>query len=74
MKSCDFLELSEQDPQEFSDMGSDHWAYAAAVRLKDVGFIINYEDGSYQQGKKLTRAELAVVLDRLRTTLLEEVN
>lgn len=39
MKSFDFLELSEHDPKEFSDMGSDHWAYAALVRLKDVGIF-----------------------------------
>ena len=55
-------------------MRTDLRAYAASVRLKEEGIITGYDDGSYRPGKELSRAELAVVLDKLRTTLLEEVN
>lgn len=43
---------------------SGHWAAAAIRRCIERGLLKGYPDGSFQPDKPVTRAELAVILDR----------
>lgn len=44
---------------------SGHWAEKAIRRCMERGLLKGYPDGSFQPDKPVTRAELAVILDRL---------
>lgn len=52
------------EPQSVDDV-SGHWAEAAIRRCMERGLMKGYPDGSFQPDKPVTRAELAVILDRL---------
>ena len=52
------------DPQPVDDV-SGHWAEKAIRRCIERGLLKGYPDGSFQPDKPVTRAELAVILDRL---------
>lgn len=51
-------------PQPVDDV-SGHWAEKAIRRCMERGLMKGYPDGSFQPDKPVTRAELAVILDRL---------
>lgn len=42
----------------FSDLGSDHWAYEYVADLVADGAIGGYEDGTFRPNKSISRAEL----------------
>lgn len=44
---------------------SGHWAEKAIRRCMERGLLKGYPDGSFQPDKPVTRAELAVILDRI---------
>lgn len=44
---------------------TDHWAEASCRKAKAKAVMKGYPDGSFKPDKELTRAELAVILDRL---------
>jgi len=50
----------------FKDVPEDHWAAGAiaAVSAPDVGLMQGYEDGTFLPDKPVTRAELAMVINR----------
>ena len=52
------------DPQLVDDV-TGHWAEKAIRRCMERGLLRGYPDGSFQPDKPVTRAELAVILDRL---------
>jgi hypothetical protein len=52
------------DPQPVDDV-SGHWAEKAIRRCIERGLLKGYPDGSFQPDKPVTRAELAVILDRM---------
>ena len=52
------------DPQPVDDV-SGHWAEHSIRRAISRGLMLGYPDGSFQPDKPVTRAELAVILDRL---------
>lgn len=52
------------DPQPVDDV-TGHWAEAAIRRCMERGLMMGYPDGSFQPDKPVTRAELAVILDRM---------
>ncbi len=52
-------------PGEGKDDVTGHWAEKAIRRCMEKGLMKGYEDGSFQPDKGVTRAELAMVLDRL---------
>ena len=52
------------DPQPVDDV-TGHWAEKAIRRCMARGLLRGYPDGSFQPDKPVTRAELAVILDRL---------
>lgn len=52
------------DPQPVDDV-TGHWAEKAILRCIEHGLMEGYPDGSFQPDKPVTRAELAVILDRM---------
>lgn len=46
----------------FTDMETDHWAYAAVKSMSDRGVIKGYDDGSFKPDAPITRAEFATVM------------
>ena len=57
-------QYKEEDPQPVDDV-TGHWAERAIRRCMARGLLKGYPDGSFQPDKPVTRAELAVILDRL---------
>lgn len=51
--------------EEPEDDIAGHWAEKAIRRCIERGLLRGYPDGSFQPDKPVTRAELAVILDRL---------
>lgn len=54
----------EDDPQPVDDV-TGHWAESAIRRVIKRGIMVGYTDGSFQPDKPVTRAEIAVILDRM---------
>lgn len=52
------------DPQPVDDV-TGHWAEKAIRRCIERGLLRGYPDGSFHPDKPVTRAEIAVILDRL---------
>lgn len=50
----------------FSDVNPDtlSWSYDAIMRMADRGIIAGFQDGSFKPWEKLTRAQMAVLMDR----------
>lgn len=53
-----------EEPEAKNDI-TGHWAEKAIRRCMERGLMRGYPDGSFQPDKPVTRAELAVILDRL---------
>ena len=56
------------DPQPVDDV-TGHWEEKAIRRCMERGLLRGYPDGSFQPDKPVTRAELAVILDRMEDDL-----
>lgn len=54
----------QPEPEVVDDI-TGHWAEKAIRRCMERGLLRGYPDGSFQPDKPVTRAELAVILDRL---------
>lgn len=52
------------DPQPVDDV-TGHWAEKAIRRCMERGLLKGYPDGSFRPDQPVTRAELAVILDRM---------
>lgn len=53
-------ELLELSP--FTDLPCDHFAFPAAKKLLEAGYLVAYQDNSFRPNRYLTRAELAAML------------
>ena len=53
-----------EEPEKIDDI-TGHWAEKSIRRCIERGLMKGYPDGSFQPDKPVTRAELAVILDRL---------
>ena len=53
-----------EEPETVDDV-TGHWAEKSIRRCMERGLLQGYPDGSFQPDKPVTRAELAVILDRL---------
>lgn len=53
-----------EEPEKIDDI-TGHWAEKSIRRCMDRGLLRGYPDGSFGPDKSVTRAELAVILDRL---------
>jgi N-acetylmuramoyl-L-alanine amidase len=50
---------------QYSDVTDTHWAAEAIRRASQEGLMTGYKDGTFRPDQHLTRAELAIVIDRL---------
>ena len=57
-----------EEPDKTDDI-TGHWAEKAIRRCIERGLLKGYPDGSFQPDKPVTRAELAVILDRMEDDL-----
>lgn len=53
-----------EEPEKIDDI-TGHWAEKAIRRCMERGLLRGYPDGTFHPDKPVTRAELAVILDRL---------
>jgi len=49
----------------FPDVSASHWGAGVLRQLKDAGLITGYEDGAFRPEFPATRAEFAVLLERI---------
>ena len=54
-----------QKAKVFSDVKEDVWYSDAINKWSERGIITGYEDGSFKPSNPITRAELAVIIDRI---------
>lgn len=59
------LNDTKSEENVFSDVGKDSWAYDAIKFVKDKGLMNGYKDGQFYPNQPITRAEFAVVIERL---------
>ena len=68
---CKVLALAvgiEVDPEatvQFKDVAETHWAYPYIAALTDAGYLAGDTDGNFRPEDNITRAELAVVINRI---------
>lgn len=53
------------NPARFNDVPSSHWAAQAIRNVNSQGIIQGYPNGTFQPNRSITRAEVAVIFDRL---------
>lgn len=60
----------------FTDLKTDHWAYRALTELQEQGILEGYPDGEFKGAKKISRYEMAVLVERAhqRVKELEQFN
>lgn len=56
----------------FSDVSDDAWYADSVHNLNEAGIIEGYTDGTFKPSASVNRAELAVMLDRMMSTLEAE--
>ncbi|WP_179281730.1 carbohydrate binding domain-containing protein [Paenibacillus sp. VTT E-133280] len=49
----------------FTDVSPSHWAAGPLQRWSANGIISGYDDGSFQPGKEVTKAEFAAIMNRI---------
>lgn len=49
----------------FTDLGADHWAARSLQRWSEIGVMSGYGDGTIRPNQQITRAEFAVIINRL---------
>lgn len=57
--------VSTYELKAFTDVSADHWAAEALQRWGANGIVSGYEDGSMKPSKEITKAEFAVIMNRL---------
>lgn len=48
------------------------WFSSSAIKMKSLGIMNGYADGTFGPSKPVTRAELAVMLDRFKTNVVDK--
>lgn len=48
----------------FNDVQNDHWAASYIQAVKDMGIVSGYAGGLYEPNKQITRAEMAVMMQK----------
>ncbi|WP_127585833.1 S-layer homology domain-containing protein [Paenibacillus koleovorans] len=48
--------------QQFTDVGSSHWAYEAIINMAQRNILSGYPDGMFRPDRNVTRAELAKIM------------
>lgn len=61
---CKLTGFAYAPPMELSDIKG-HWAEDSICKVYEMGLMTGYKDGTFKPDDKVSRAELAVILDRL---------
>jgi len=59
-------EVTEQTPVRYPDVSDSHWASQAIQELKATGILVGDENGFFRPGKAITRAEMAVIVAKVK--------
>jgi len=57
---------------QFKDLTSSHWANEEINKLKQLGYINGYPDGTFKPENNITRAEFAAIMSRMAGDLYPE--
>lgn len=57
--------LKETENISFNDVSSERWSYKYIMEMAKQGILKGYEDGSFRPQNSITRAEIAVILERM---------
>jgi peptide/nickel transport system substrate-binding protein len=60
------LKLYKPSISTFKDVATNNWAYGYIMAIQKDGLMVGYPDGTFKPDANVTRAELAVVLGRLK--------
>ncbi|WP_211222580.1 S-layer homology domain-containing protein [Paenibacillus daejeonensis] len=60
------LELEGGDTEMYPDVSSSHWASEAISYVSSIGLMEGMPDGSFQPDRDITRAEMAIIIARLK--------
>lgn len=60
-----FEKTSTDNP--FPDVLENDWSYDAILAMHEQGYIAGFEDGSFRPKDKCTRAQMAALMDRLKS-------
>ncbi|MDP5272723.1 N-acetylmuramoyl-L-alanine amidase [Chengkuizengella axinellae] len=63
----DFSTTKETNTEitNFKDLSPDHWAYAVVTEAVNKGYILGYPDETIRPNEPISRAEVAVVFERI---------
>lgn len=65
--------LEKEDIKEvnnpFKDVSIDNWSYNSIIKMNYNGVFKGYDDGKFYPKKKLTRAQMAALMDRISTDI-----
>lgn len=53
------------EAQTFTDVPTDYWAYDAISAASGLGWITGYDDGTFRPDATVTRAQVAVIVNRM---------
>jgi len=67
----DVIMISEQLDNPFVDLSTNHWAYASILFLNHHHIFMGYEDGKFYPSHVVTRAQMAALMNRIATELIE---
>lgn len=70
--ACRFDDLSSDESCKFSDVADDHWAASAITAAAEKGWITGYEDGTFNPGAYITRAEAVTLVNRMLERYCDE--
>ena len=57
--------FKEAENVGFSDVSNNRWSYKYIIDMAKKGIIKGYEDGTFRPQNCITRAEIAVILERM---------
>jgi spore germination protein YaaH len=62
------------DTLPFKDVSSRDWSYPAIMMMKQLNMISGYEDGTFRPKKRITRAEMAKLMNNIASKITERQN
>ncbi|MEK4449949.1 S-layer homology domain-containing protein [Paenibacillus sp. FSL L8-0506] len=63
----EIIEIASATATKFKDLSSSHWAYNGIMNAVQSGYFKGYTDGTFKPSAPVTRAEFAVLMDRVST-------
>lgn len=57
--------IESEESIAFNDVKSNRWSYKYIMNMAKSGILKGYEDGTFRPENNITRAEIAVMLERM---------